>query len=62
MKTSPEYKALMERIRDAESPETLIRLSRSAERIYNAGRLTVREYERLDVRIMERLAGMEVKP
>lgn len=54
-----EYIELNKRIRAASSQEALRRLEKSCANIYNAGLMTPREFGRLDVRIMEKLATME---
>ena len=51
-----EFQELSKRIRSASDLDALHRLERSASRIYNANLLTVREFARLDVLIMEKLA------
>lgn len=53
---SAEYLELAKRIRAAKDSATLYRLEKSCLNIYNAGLLTPREFGRLDVLIMERLA------
>jgi hypothetical protein len=53
---SLEYRELVKRIRAARDSDTLYRLEKSCFNIYNAGLLTPREFGRLDVLIMEKLA------
>jgi hypothetical protein len=56
MEMSLEYRELAKRIRAACDSATLYRIEKSCFNIYNAGLLTPREFGRLDVLIMERLA------
>jgi len=53
------YKILRKQVRNATDNATLSRLEAAAERLYNAGKLTVQEYGKIDVYIMERIAKME---
>lgn len=53
------YKTMSQRIRDAKSTAELKKLEQSLIRIYNAGQLSVNEFARLDVKIMESIARFE---
>ena len=53
---SIEFRELAKRIRAAKDNPTLHKLEKSCFNIYNAGLLTPREFMRLDVLIMEKLA------
>lgn len=53
---SEAYRELAKRIRAAGDSATLYRLEKSSSRLYTAGLLSAREFGRLDVMIMERLA------
>lgn len=48
------YQTLRQRVEDACSGEALQRVEESATRVYNAGQLSVSEFRRVDVAIMEK--------
>lgn len=57
---STEYRELAKRIRIASDSETIKRLDRSLSNIWNAGFLTVAEFGRLSVKIMEKEAEINI--
>ena len=53
------FRAILDRVYAATDKPALERVEKQATRIYNAGLLTVNQFKRLDVKIMERLGTME---
>jgi hypothetical protein len=61
MQTNPQtnYQALLERIKSAKSKGDLYRRENQITLHFNAGTITVSEFTRLDIKIMEKLALLE---
>lgn len=54
MKPASNFATLSARVKAAQSKGELDRVEASATRVYNAGQLTVSEFTRIDVKIMEK--------
>lgn len=54
MKTTPEYKTLTRKIKQATTLDELNILDKKIDKIYNAGCLTVNELQRLDLKIVDK--------
>lgn len=53
---SDEFRALCKRISEARDSAALFQLEKTSTRLYVAGLLSVKDFARIDTRIMERLA------
>ena len=54
------YQSAVKRIQKTNDLQSLLKLSKSFDNIYNYGLLTAKELQKLDNKIMDKMAGLKV--